>query len=158
MPASEKPSITLHNPPITKGRRASACNLLLLAVLILSLCSCATCRQDALQDAKEWQEKGHEVRISVYCLSSKSKIFTTGSGHAQAQIKWGEEWKWIGKSGDVEDEPTYGFSPMVINGKSYNYLYYSIEEFDKLYMDDSTPKENYCGSNYWWILWLLIAL
>jgi len=42
MPASEKPSITPHNPSITNGRRATACNLLLLAVLILSLCSCAS--------------------------------------------------------------------------------------------------------------------
>ena len=125
---SEKPSITPHNPSITNGRRATACNLLLLAVLILSLCSCGihTCRVQSILDAEKYASQGYDTRISVYRQGFEGKAWGAfiWQYHAQAQVYKDDKWKWVGMTG-LSDTPTFSVAKDEI-------YYWTVNEYKRL--------------------------
>ena len=169
MPVSEKPSITPHNPSITKGRRASACNLLLLAVLILSLCSCATCRETAVKDAEYYMAEGKESRVAMYCVGTWGQIVGMGiwSSHVQAQVKVDDRWYWVNGIGDLQSAPAYSMRPFIVdNGTEWltstDYLWWPVETYKGMLnrkdeIEASGAKSPCDGDMSWW-KWVLIGV
>jgi hypothetical protein len=171
---SEKPSITPNNPPIATGRRASACNLLLLAVLILSLCSCATCRETAIQDAEYYIEQGKEARIAMYCVGTDGQIMGWGrwTSHIQAQVRDGNNWYWVNGIDNLGSEPTYSMRPFILDDGTewltqQDYVWWTVDMYKDMLSRSDEIKEsgakNPCDLGEdaelsWWKIMLIILV
>ena len=103
--------------------------------MILLLTGCATCREIAVKDARHYQAKGYDVRISAYCVGAAGRIVGMGlwSSHTQAQVWDGTEWLWVGEFGGLYKTPTYSTRPIVISDtETYPYIWWSLDDYKSM--------------------------
>jgi len=106
-----------------------------ITVVIVFLSGCATCREGAVRDAEKYFAMGRDVRISAYCVGAAGRIVGMGlwSSHTQAQVRGdGTEWLWVGEFGGLHKTPTYSTRPMIIKTGTYNYLWWSLEDYKSM--------------------------
>ena len=107
----------------------------IIVVVAFLLSGCATCRDVAMTNARHYQDKGYDVRISAYCVGAIGRIVGMGlwSSHVQAQVWDGAEWLWVGEFGGLHKTPTYSTRPMIVSEtETYDYIWWSLEDYKSI--------------------------
>ncbi len=103
-------------------------------VIVFLLIGCATCRDIAVNNARDYQDQGKTVRIAAYCVGLDGRIVGMGiwSSHVQAQVQEGNEWYWIDGAGQISQNAEFSRHPMLVDRETYDYIWWTLADYEAM--------------------------